>query len=97
MSYFTVVQLDCVFTGDSLANNNGQRFSAKDRDQDAYNARHYGQAHGGGWWFKACFHGYLNGRYVEGGTTSRAQGIIWSHWKGYYYSLKHTEMKIRPN
>ncbi len=43
-----------------------------------------------------CYSGYLNGRYVAGGQTS-AQGIIWFTWKGSKYSLKRTEMKIKPN
>ncbi|MBN3310184.1 MFAP4 protein, partial [Amia calva] len=29
-------------------------------------------------------------------VTSYANGVSWYHWKGHYYSLKTSEMKIRP-
>ena len=81
--------------GNSFADNNRQRFSAKDRDQDTYR-NNCAQVYRGGWWFTDCFYGHLNGMYIAGGQTSYGQGIIWSNWKGFYYSLKRSEMKIRP-
>ncbi len=84
-------------SGDSLANQSGQQFSAKDLDQDIYTSVHCAQHYAGAWWFKKCHYSHLNGRYVRGGHTTGYQGIIWQHWKGSSYSLKHTEMKIRPN
>ena len=77
--------------GDSLASghrykiHNGMQFSTRRRDNDkykfncAYNAK-------GGWWFYACFVGYLNGLYGRG-------GLRWSTWRG--ETLKISEMKIR--
>ncbi len=90
-------------SGDSLADstsgfgcNSGQRFSAWDRDQDSNN-KNCAEKYGGGWWFNRCFLSHLNGRYIAGGGTRKAQGIIWFTWKGDRNSLKWVEMKIRPH
>ncbi len=74
----------------------GQRFSAFDIDQDSGSSLHCAQHHGA-WWHNACSDATLNGIYVTGGHASRWKGIMWYAWKGMYYSLKRTEMKIRPN
>jgi len=50
----------------------------------------------GGWWYTACHDSNLNGRYLRGPHTTYADGVNWEHWKGHYYSLKFTEMKIKP-
>eukprot|EP00058_Branchiostoma_floridae_P016456 XP_002601944.1 hypothetical protein BRAFLDRAFT_86428 [Branchiostoma floridae] len=79
--------------------NNGQRFSTADRDNDAYNRGHCSQLCGqGGWWFASCGYSYLNGRYLGncGSSCSGWQGVVWSGWRGGYYSLKSVTMKIRP-
>ncbi len=84
-------------SGDGIRDLNGQRFSTFEKDQDICPCHCAGMV-GGGWWFKHCGFGVLNARYIDGGKTSSfKRGIIWSPWKGYYYSLKGTEMKIRPN
>ncbi|XP_078576495.1 uncharacterized protein LOC144862100 [Branchiostoma floridae x Branchiostoma japonicum] len=84
---------------DSMAfYNNGARFSTLDRDNDAWSyhcSQHFGQ---GGWWFRQCSYSFLNGRYLGncGSSCPRLQGVVWSHWKGWSYSLKSVTMKIRP-
>ena len=90
-------------SGDSIGDNSrsqgslsGQRFSSFDKEQDRCSCN-CALAFGGGWWFTHCGRGLLNGNYVDGGTISYKEGIIWFDWKGYYYSLKRTEMKIKPN
>ena len=82
--------------GDSFTHHNGMKFSTKDNDNENYSgncAIHYP----GAWWFNNCFYSHLNGRYQHKPSVSYANGIIWNAWKGWYYSLKFTEMKTRRN
>ncbi|XP_078603871.1 ryncolin-1-like [Branchiostoma floridae x Branchiostoma japonicum] len=82
--------------GDSMSErHNGMPFSTKDRDYDA-TSYSCAQRFKGAWWYAACHHANLNGLYHAGDHTSYADGVNWKTWKGHYYSLKHTEMKIRP-
>ncbi|XP_019643624.1 PREDICTED: microfibril-associated glycoprotein 4-like [Branchiostoma belcheri] len=74
---------------------NGKPFSTKDRDYDDYPAS-CAQSFKGAWWYGSCHNSNLNGLYHGGSHTSYADGVNWQTWKGDYYSLKHTEMKIRP-
>ena len=80
--------------GDSLANHNGQKFSTRDQDNEADN-RNCAQTFKGGWWYNNCHYSNLNGLYHGGSHSSYADGVNWGGWKGYYYSLKFTEMKVR--
>jgi len=76
----------------------GMKFSTKDRDNDINHescANNYRSC----WWFKTCHACDLNGYYFKGGPLSKqdeASGINWWYFKGHYYSLKFSEMKIRP-
>ncbi len=87
--------LHFISKGDSLRYHNGQRFSTKDRDQDTYEDS-CSVIYEGAWWYDHCHRSNLNGKYLAGNQSSYANGINWKHWKGFYYSLKRTEMKIRP-
>ena len=78
--------------GDSLAFQNGQKFSTREQENDADNTRHCAQTFKGAWWYKNCHHSNLNGLYHG---SSYADGVNWYTWKGYFYSLKFTEMKVR--
>ena len=84
-----------VFPGDALAVHNGQQFSTRDADHDTL-ATSCAQVYRAAWWYAACFTASLNGPYVEGGTADYGQGLQWLQLKGYYYSMKASEMKIRP-
>ncbi|XP_033635632.1 ficolin-2-like isoform X2 [Asterias rubens] len=81
--------------GDSLIYHNNQQFSTQDQDNDVDNSRHCAQKFNGAWWYRDCYYSNLNGGYLSGTTTEYARGAAWYHWKGWYYSLKTSEMKIR--
>lgn len=81
--------------GDSLSGHNSSPFSTKDRDNDSYGGSCAVSYHGA-WWYGACHSSNLNGAYHHGAHGSYADGVNWLTWKGYHYSAKRAEMKIRP-
>lgn len=81
--------------GDSLTAQQGQKFSTRDRDNDV-SASNCAQTYHGAWWYSDCHSSNLNGRYLRGAHESYANGINWQKGKGYYYSYKVSEMKLRP-
>jgi len=84
------------FVGDSLQQrHNGHRFSTFDNDKDI-DASNCAERFKGGWWYTNCHDSNLNTLYLGGPHASQADGINWKTWRGHYYSLKFTEMKIRP-
>ena len=74
---------------------NGQAFTTFDADHDTW-ANNCAQRHHAAWWYQACLHSNLNGRHYAGGTGASRHGMEWVAWKGTDYSMKKTEMKIRP-
>ena len=81
--------------GDSLSYNNNHPFSTKDQDNDGNSGYHCAQLNTGAWWYDYCTYSNLNGVYYSGPNSPRTKGVFWVHWKGYSYSLKVTEMKVR--
>ncbi|XP_041372980.1 fibrinogen C domain-containing protein 1-A-like [Gigantopelta aegis] len=81
--------------GDGLGGHSGYRFSTRDLDVDTHDAS-CAQKYKGAWWYTSCHSSNLNGQYLGGSHASYADGVDWRPWKGYYYSLKRTTMKIRP-
>ncbi|XP_030834179.1 microfibril-associated glycoprotein 4-like [Strongylocentrotus purpuratus] len=81
--------------GDSLRYQYYYPFTTWDRDNDFYegNCASYYQ---GGWWYHFCHYANLNGQYLKGPTGSYNMGVVWDGWRGLSYSLKKTEMKLRP-
>jgi len=47
----------------------------------------------GAWWYNACHTSNLNGEY---NNTAVGRGVVWRAWLELYYSLRFSEMKIRP-
>ena len=82
--------------GDSMAYHNNRPFSTHDRDNDL-DGRNCAETYKGAWWYAACQTSSLNGKYLCGNHASYADGVNWSNWKGYNYSLKFTEMKVRAD
>lgn len=88
--------------GDAMSRyHNNMKFSTIDSDNDEWNLS-CAKKDEAGWWFRSCGFASLNGLYVENGTIDIApdgifKGIIWYNWKqNYGYSMKRTEMKIKP-
>jgi ficolin len=87
--------LNCLI-GDSMRVHVGYGFTTYDRDNDASPTCCAVTFHGA-WWYEHCHWSNLNGLYLNGShNSSFGNGIVWSTWTGFYYSLKSTEMKIRP-
>ncbi|KAM3911203.1 ficolin-2-like [Leptodactylus fuscus] len=80
--------------GDSLSYQNGMKFSTRDQDNDA-DTRSCADMYKGAWWYNGCHKSNLNGLYFPGKHDSFANGINWESGKGYNYSYKRSEMKIR--
>ncbi|XP_077981709.1 microfibril-associated glycoprotein 4-like [Glandiceps talaboti] len=80
-------------SGDSFSSHSRANFSTKDAEQGGATCA---ATYKGGWWYTACHSSNLNGLYLRGEHESYADGVEWGAFKGHYYSLKLTEMKIRP-
>jgi ficolin len=70
----------------------GMQFTTYDADHDLRPDNCAVVFHGA-WWYSNCHESNLNGLY---NSQTFGVGINWYPWRGYYYSLKHVEMKIRP-
>ncbi|XP_061457517.1 angiopoietin-related protein 4 [Rhineura floridana] len=74
-------------------------FSTRDQDHDLKGDANCAKHLTGGWWFSSCGPVNLNGKYfrsIPRQRHERKQGIFWKTWRGRYYPLKSTAMKIRP-
>uniref|UniRef100_K1QU85 Ficolin-2 n=1 Tax=Magallana gigas TaxID=29159 RepID=K1QU85_MAGGI len=79
--------------GDSLAYQNGMKFSTKDQDNDKWN-KHCGVHFQGGWWFKDCEQAYLNGPYLKSAKIT-VISINWYAFGNEHRALKRASMMIR--
>ena len=81
--------------GDSLSEQHGAQFSARNIDKDSY-GENSSLLFSGAWWYTKCHDSNLNGLYLKGDHSSYANGVNWSKFKGYHHSLRKVDMKIRP-
>ncbi|XP_051539593.1 fibrinogen-like protein 1 [Myxocyprinus asiaticus] len=81
------------------ASHNGMQFSTWDKDHDRYLQGSCAKENRGGWWYNRCHTTNLNGRFYRGGEykAKHDNGVVWSTWRGLWYSLRHTTMKVRPS
>ena len=79
-----------------MVGHNKMAFSTKDRDNDQADWGNCATSFKGAWWYYKCHFSNLNGLYHHGQHSSFADGVNWITWKGYRYSVKRAEMKIRP-
>jgi hypothetical protein len=82
--------------GDAMSYHIAMQFSTKDNDNDRWVGESCAREHTGGWWYNQCESANLNGQYLAGLSPQEYKGIYWSEWQGPSYSLKKTQMKIRP-
>ncbi|XP_034539633.1 fibrinogen-like protein 1 [Notolabrus celidotus] len=76
----------------------GMQFSTRDQDNDRYLQGSCAQENKAGWWFNRCHAANLNGKYYRKGKYKgqNDNGVVWGTWRGLWYSLRHTTMKVRP-
>ncbi|XP_046864220.1 angiopoietin-related protein 7-like isoform X2 [Xenia sp. Carnegie-2017] len=73
---------------------NYMKFTTKDADHDSCEGN-CAIKYKGAWWYNCCYDSNLNGYYYHG-FHEGYKGVVWRSWKGMKYSLKSTEMKIKP-
>lgn len=86
---------NCLTT--SKQGSNGQKFTTYDNDQDGSVPSNCAVQYQGAWWYNCCHCTNPNGLYLNGTTTSYAKSVfvVWATFKGYSYSLKSIEFKLR--
>ncbi|ELT94651.1 hypothetical protein CAPTEDRAFT_207493 [Capitella teleta] len=84
--------------GDSLSFSNGNQFSTFDADHDNNAIINCAADHTGAFWYSRCHEANPNGQYLGGeytGDNSHSHGVVWSSFRGFHYSLKFMQMKLR--
>ena len=94
--YSTYISLFFLFAetaGVSLAYHRGMSFTTKDLDNDK-SSGNCALDYKGEWRYNSCHFSNLNGLYLSGKNDPK--GMDWRLWKNTHYSVKRSEMKIRP-
>uniref|UniRef100_A0A8C5WMM4 Fibrinogen C-terminal domain-containing protein n=1 Tax=Leptobrachium leishanense TaxID=445787 RepID=A0A8C5WMM4_9ANUR len=82
--------------GDSLSYHKDNAFSTKDEDNDLFKEANCAKDYRGAWWYNRCYQSCLNGEYLRGKHNLTRRGVVWHAFRKDLYSLKVSEMKIRP-
>jgi len=83
--------------GNSLRYHSGRPFSTYDRDNDAW-ANNCASYFHGAWWYGACHHSNLNGKYYGypgKHPNNYADGADWLTFRGHFESAKKVQMKFK--
>jgi len=83
--------------GNSLSYHSGRPFSTFDRDNDAWSNNCASYFHGA-WWYGACHHSNLNGKYYRypgKHPHNYADGADWLTFRGHFESAKKVSMKFK--
>jgi len=83
--------------GNSLRYHSGRPFSTYDRDNDAW-ANNCASYFHGAWWYGACHHSNLNGKYYSypgKHPNNYADGADWLTFRGHFESAKKVSMKFK--
>jgi len=83
--------------GNSLSYHSGRPFSTYDRDNDAW-ANNCASYFHGAWWYGACHHSNLNGRYYAYPGThpnNYADGPDWLTFRGHFEAPKRVKMMFK--
>ncbi|KAK3104167.1 hypothetical protein FSP39_024993 [Pinctada imbricata] len=79
---------------DDLSHNNNMRFATYDKPD----IHHCATNQHAGWWYNYCTNALPNGKYYYYGPYPPSggwyDGIYWSDWLGYNYSLKYISMTL---
>ena len=72
------------------------QFLTKDKDNDhGHHVFNCAERYKGAWWYRHCHASNLNGLYLNGPEAPYAKGVNWFTFRGFNYSLKRTEMKVK--
>ncbi|ELT95041.1 hypothetical protein CAPTEDRAFT_126807, partial [Capitella teleta] len=82
-------------SGDSLFFSDGTQFTTFDADNDQRSDANCASRFRGAFWYSDCHHANPNGAYLGGASTAFGEGINWQAFRGFTYSLKSIEMKLR--
>jgi len=85
-----------LFKGDGLSYHLGRKFTTRDQDNDPVTTASCAVQYKGAWWYRTCHRANLNGLYLRGNHSFYGNGVQWYYWTGFYYSLRFTEMKVKP-
>jgi len=83
--------------GNSLRYHSGRPFSTFDRDNDAW-ANNCASYFHGAWWYGACHHSNLNGKYYAAPgkhPNNYADGADWLTFRGHFESAQKVQMKFK--